>query len=120
MSQLIAESAAVVVAFENSLDLLAIADRLPPLTGFPRLAHVLLLRPPASPDITNAEIILAAERGVAAAMPDDWRLQAGAEKSTLELAARLYPKALRKLHVFAQQQTDGWTCLIGNNNWIKE
>jgi hypothetical protein len=39
LSQLIAESAAVVIAFESPLDLLAIADKLPPLTGFPRLAR---------------------------------------------------------------------------------
>jgi hypothetical protein len=79
---------------------------------------VRLLRPPASPDVTNAEIIVTAERGVAAAVPD-WRRQASVE-SIQELATQLYPKAVKKLHVFAQQQTDGWTCLIGNDNWIKE
>lgn len=118
LSGLIAERAAVVVAFENSLDLLAMADRLPPLIGFPRLSGMRLLRPPASPDVTNVEILVTAERGVVAAVPD--RRRQGSAESILELAAQLYPKARNKLHVFAQQQTDGWTCLVGHHNWIKE
>jgi hypothetical protein len=118
LSKLIAESAAVVIAFENSLDLWAIADKLPPLIGFPRLARELLLRPPESADITNAERVVTAERGVTAVMPD--RRGEASPEDILELAARRYPKATRKLHVFAQQQTDGWTCLVGHDNWIKE
>ena len=36
------------------------------------------------------------------------------------IAARLYPDAARKLHVFAAARTEGWTSMIGDDSWAEE
>jgi hypothetical protein len=121
LSEVIADAAAVVVLLPRLIDLSVMADKLPPLVGFRRLSRVLLVRQPASPDVTAAEIIVTAERGdVESTLLEDgqWLAETG-PVDILAVAARLYPKAVRKLHVFAEERTEGWTSVIGDDTWIK-
>jgi hypothetical protein len=112
--------AAVVVARECELPV--IVDRLLPLCGFARPSRVLLARQPKSPDVTDAEIVIVAERGkVRLDLPRDgvWLDEAGTINPSA-IAARLYPDAARKLHVFATARMEGWTSMIGDDSWAEE
>jgi len=98
-----------------------IENKLLPLCGFRRLSRVLLAQRPTSPDITDAEIIIMAERGkMRLSPPEDggWLDDAGPIDS-LAIAARLCPDASSRLQVFAPAQADGWRCLVGDDSWAE-
>ncbi len=112
--------AAVVVARE--LDLPLIVDRLLPLCGFGRPSRILLAQQPKSLDVTDAEIVVIAERGESMlSLPGDgvWLDDAG-KLNPLAVATRLYPEATRKLHLFAPARTEGWRSIIGDDTWAEE
>jgi hypothetical protein len=112
--------ALVVSARESDFPL--VAERLLNLCGFRRVNKVLLVRKQNSWDITEAEILVVAERGAMRLTPSTdcgWSDEAG-EIDPLAIAARLYPDAKRKLHVFASVQTEGWTALVGADSWADE
>lgn len=86
-------SAAIVVAAKIH-DLPVIADVLLPLAGFKRPTRVLLARRPASPDVTDAEVLIAAERGdIGSSAPEGWL----DDVNPIEIAEMLYRDA-------------SWTC----------
>jgi hypothetical protein len=111
-----------VIIVARVFDLPVIVDRLLPLCGFARPSRVLLARQPKSPDVTDAEIVIIAERGkVRLDLPRDgvWLDEEGTINASA-IAARLYPDAARKLHVFAAARTEGWTSMIGDDSWAEE
>jgi hypothetical protein len=118
--QLIEDSAAAIIAARIS-DVPAIENKLLPLCGFSRLSRVLLARRPASPDITDAEVIITAQRGEMrlSAPEDDMWLDDAGPIDAVKVAVRLCPAASRRLHVFAPAQTDGWRCLVGDDSWAE-
>jgi len=90
-------SAAIVVAAKIH-DLPVIADVLLPLAGFKRPTRVLLARRPASPDVTDAEVLIAAERGdIGSSAPEGWL----DDVNPIEIAEMLYRDASWTLHLFA-------------------
>jgi hypothetical protein len=117
----IEHSAAVVIVARIS-DMPLLANVLLPLCGFPRLSRVLLARQPTSPDVTEAEIFVTAERGeIGLSAPEDARWLDDADPiDSAAIAARLFPAASRRLHVFASAQTAGWRCLVGDDSWAEE
>jgi len=115
----IEHSAAVVIVARIS-DMPLLANVLLPLCGFPRLSRVLLARQPTSPDVTEAEIFVTAGRGeIALSAPEDAKWLDDPIDSAA-IAARLFPAASRRLHVFASAQTTGWCCLVGDDSWAEE
>jgi hypothetical protein len=116
------DEGAVVVIVAREADRPVIADRLLPLCG-PRVSgvsRVLLVRRPASPDITDAEVIIIAHRrDVQPCMPENgvWFDDAG-PFDPLAVAEGFCPGAARKAHVFAPARTEGWACLVGDDSWF--
>ena len=114
--RLIDHSAAVVIVTRIS-DLPVIANILLPICGFPRPSRVLLVRRPTSLDVTDAEVLVMAERGeMRLSPPEDWLVDGKETIDAPAIAARLYPAASRKAHVFAPAQMDGWRRL----GWVEE
>jgi hypothetical protein len=121
LHRLTADGAAAII-MARILDVAVIESKLLPLCGFPRLSRVLLARRPTFPDVTDAEVIITAERGeMRLNSPEDesWLDDAG-PIDPLEVAARLCPAASRRLHVFAAAQAEGWSCLVGDDSWAEE
>jgi hypothetical protein len=114
------ERSAAVVITARITDLPLIENVLLPLTGFPSLSHVLLLLRPTSPDLTQSEVLITAERGQMQLTSEEcaWSDGLGSIDASA-IAARLYPDASRRLHVFAPKQVDGWHCLVGDDSWAE-
>jgi hypothetical protein len=116
--KLIQESAAAVIAAQIA-DFPLVGNVILPLCGFQRPSGVLLTRRPTSPDISEAEILITAERGGMRLVPPEdglWLDKAGPADASA-IATRLCPDASRKLHVFASAQADGWFCL--SHSWAE-
>lgn len=112
-----------IVVLGKLSDFPAIETKLLPACGFQHKPEVLLLRKPAAPLVTEAEILITAQRG--GVVPElsaihDWLV----ERQPIDLndlAQRLYPAATTRLRAFAEAAAEGWTCLLGDGNtWVKE
>lgn len=42
------------------------------------------------------------------------------QTDALAIASQLYPEAKRKLHVFAEDATAGWTCVSLHDSWLEK
>jgi hypothetical protein len=117
----IEHSAAAVIA-ARIFDLPMIVNVLLPLCGFLRLSRVLLARQPTSPDVTDADVFVTAQRGeIRFSPPEDPRWLDDADPiDSAEIAARLFPATSRRLHVFASAKADGWHCLVGDDSWAEQ
>jgi hypothetical protein len=110
---------AIGIAIARLVDLPVIENKLLPGCGFDSRAQVLLIKDPADPDVTDAQVIVVATRGQRDIedlasfqwLPDGERLDAVA------LASRLVPDAKSRLHLFASAESDGWNSIIGEANW---
>lgn len=110
---------AVVVVIAKVVNLSVIETKLFPCCGFKRFAHVLLVRKPASVDISSADAVVIGVRGKPHPIlltEDSW-LDGQSSLDPVALANRLFPDSENRLHVFAQERTEGWTSLIGDENW---
>jgi hypothetical protein len=114
----ISERAAVVVTADLT-DLPIIAGKLLPCCGFKRISRVFLTHPPKNAEVTNAKIVIAAERGskepILAGF-DIWSADPGEIVPNL-LATQLHAAADKKLHAFASEPSEGWASIIGDSNW---
>jgi hypothetical protein len=114
----VAEDAVAVVRGRLS-DLSAIENKLLPACGFSGLSHVLLASDPVGPNVTDADIIIFAERGLKGRLRLDdigW-FPDGASLDALSLISRLLPDAMKKLHLFASSGSTGWSSVVGEANW---
>jgi hypothetical protein len=110
------KAAAVVIA--KLADFPTIASRLLPSCGFEDISHVFLVREPVDADVTGAQVIVIAERGVGGDhIPDFQWLTDGESLDDGYLASRLVPNAKNKLHAFASAPSDGWCSILGEANW---
>lgn len=110
------KAAAVVVA--KLADFPIIASRLLPSCGFENISHVFLVREPVDADVTGAQVIVIAERGVGGdQIPDFQWLPDGESLDDGYLASRLVPNAKNKLHAFASAPSDDWCSIVGEANW---
>jgi hypothetical protein len=89
-------------------DLPVITDNLLPLLGFTpgKRFRVLMVGRPQTPDITDARVLVAIERGVEFSAPEGWL----DDHDPVELAQRLYRESSRSLRVFGSTEADGWHC----------
>jgi hypothetical protein len=118
LADLLEQDAAVVV-FARIIDLPVIAEKVPLITGVRRISRVILLRQPASSDVTEAQVVVIAERGdVTCALPQNCEFLAATDTSAI--LAELFPQWTKTLHVFAREQTAGSICLVGDDSWNKE
>jgi hypothetical protein len=107
----------VAVVIDATVSDLPVIDKaLLPLFGFTpgKRPRVLLAREPKFPDVTNARVFVAAERGdVGFSAPKDgsWLDDADA----VEIAKRLYPDASQSLLIFGSTKASGWHC----RTWLK-
>jgi hypothetical protein len=114
------ESAAIVIPARIS-DLPVIADVLLPLAGFKRPTRVLLAQAPKSPDVTDAEVFITAERGIEFNAPEGWLDDA----EPIEIAERLYRDASSTLHLFAHAKAkeaeakESRRIIVGDDSWFK-
>jgi hypothetical protein len=89
-----------------------------PSCGFENISHVFLVREPVDADVTGAQVIVIAERGVGGDhIPDFQWLPDGESLDDGYLASRLVPDAKNKLHAFASAPSDGWCSIVGEANW---
>jgi hypothetical protein len=95
-------------------DLPVITDVLLPLCGFtPGIRpRVLMVRQPQAPEVTDARVLVAIERGVEFSAPKGWLDDA----DPVEIAERLYGDVSRSLLVFGSTRTSGWRC----RTWRKQ
>lgn len=107
---------AIAVCIADVRDLPVVMDRLLPLSGFKYIKKVRLTSIPASSDITQAKVAIVACRANNA-LPNEiepWDFDVLDERA---LAVQAAPNAAAKLHAFATDTADGWTCLSGSNVW---
>jgi hypothetical protein len=110
---------AVVVVIAKVVDLPVIETKLFPCCGFKRFSHVFLVRKPASADIGGADVAVIGIRGDLHPIlltTDSW-IDEASPLDPVGLALRLFPDAESPLHVFANERTEGWTSLLGDENW---
>src|SRR5262249_16686190 len=94
-----------------------IVNVLLPICGFPRPSRILLVRRPTSLDVTDAEVLIMAERGeMRLSPPEDWLVEGKEMIDAPALAARLHPAPSRQAQVFAPARTGGWRRL----GWVEE
>jgi hypothetical protein len=116
---LLAEEATAVVSARLT-DLPLIENKLLPILGFPGPSHVFLVREPIESNVTDAEILVVADRKQTPSAPEFRWLSPGEPLDVTSLAELLVPDAKRKLHLFGQDtpvESLGWRSFIGNSNW---
>ena len=88
------------------------------LCGFDSTPHILLMRCPDSPDVSQERAIVVSKRHSRSdlAVPSKFPAMDG-EAGTLAVAAGLMSAEVEKLHVFAKVQTPGWELVIGDDSW---
>jgi hypothetical protein len=80
---------------------------------------IFLRRALSSSEITGEQVIIVAERGFSEQdrLNDiPWTWSAGLA-NPFSLATELVPDATNKLRLFASEETEGWQCVIGDDNW---
>jgi hypothetical protein len=88
-----------------------------PLLGFGALDKLFLQSRVESPEITDRDVIVVARRGNFRPQPlTDFPAEVG-HRDVLTLADLFFPNTTVKSQLFAQQRADGWTTLIGDENW---
>jgi hypothetical protein len=98
-----------------------VAEReLLPLLGFNKISRVFLLGDHNVAEVTNRRLILTAERGSMRSEDLEVSLLADPPLDILAIADRLFPRAGRKCHLFADRRTSDWHSLVGSENWIEE
>jgi hypothetical protein len=99
-----------------------IADKLLPLCGFDfGNSRIFLAHQPDSPEVTRADAIIVARRGEIDF--DQLESRRWLNSDTFEpadFAARLFPDAKERLHVFARTLTPGWKSVVGSDNWLED
>jgi hypothetical protein len=117
--QIVADKATLIV-ISALADFPVIANKLIPFCGFEGVApRVFLRRPLSSSEITGEQVIIVAERGFSEQdrLNDiPWTWSAGLANLS-SLATELVSDATNKLRLFASEETEGWQCVIGDNNW---
>jgi hypothetical protein len=88
-----------------------------PLLGFDAPDHLFLDTALNQPEITDRDVIVVAKRGdfrsrPLTAFPSD----AG---SLLKMAEHFFPDCGVKCQLFADVRTEGWSTLIGDENWVE-
>jgi hypothetical protein len=86
--------------------------------GFAQVSHVILTHVPDDPIVTNATVAVLGERIAATGINADafeWCLP-GEALDVHALADRLTPSAKNRLHLFASDEADGWTSVVGEAN----
>jgi hypothetical protein len=119
--QLEKEAAAVIII--TRLRELPVMAKVLPFWGFSRPPRILLARGPKSPDVTDAEVLIAAERGdIEFNAPEDWPDDA----DPIEIAQRFYRDASsRPLHLFATPEAakaeanKSRRVIIGDDSWLE-
>ena len=87
-----------------------------PLLGFGASQGLFFESPVQQPEITNREVIVVAKRGKFSPRP----LAAfPSAKNILVLAESFFPSCAVKVQLFAQARADGWSTLIGDENWTE-
>jgi hypothetical protein len=113
---------AAIVAIVPLNDAPVIANLMKTVCGFnaAKRPRILLIDRLDGPDVSQAKVLIAAERGRAkftAPSVDDWFTS---NLDSLAMALRLYPTSTSLLRVFAAEEVEGWTSLIGSNSWVEE
>jgi hypothetical protein len=110
---------AVAIVIARIVDFPIIATRLLPFCGFDGPMKVICLREDVNRDITDAEVLIIAERGrMRLEMPANFAWPTEGEPiDAASIAARLFPDAASRLHVFAPRETEGWTSVSETASW---
>ncbi|WP_271623745.1 hypothetical protein [Bradyrhizobium sp. CCBAU 11430] len=87
-----------------------------PLMGFGAPQGLFFESPVQQPEITNREVIVVAKRGSFRPRP---LLGFTPCNSVLVLAESFFPNCAVKVQLFAQTRADGWSTLIGDENWTE-
>jgi hypothetical protein len=110
---------AVAIVVARLVDFPIIATRLLPHCGFDSASRVILAREPIGRDVTDADIVIIADRGRKPfQLPNDFVWPAKDQSiDAVSIAARLQHDAANRLHLFASSDSEGWNSVIGGKNW---
>lgn len=111
---------AVMIVLSKLSDFPTIENYLLPGCGFGSAsARAFLVHTPNSPEVTDATLIVVAQRGSEdrANIAEIGWLLPGEAFDPFALAYRLVPGARSKLNLFASADTEGWHSIIGDENW---
>ena len=113
---------AVILSVARLTDAPVIASFMRRAGGFTaaKRPRILLLQRPVSPDVSDAKVIIAMERGRPRFKPPSGDLWSDPEPDPLTLAKRLCPDCVDLVHVFAEGDSAGWTSLVGSNSWVEK
>jgi hypothetical protein len=122
---LLADEATVVVVARVA-DLPVIENRLLPMLGFSGPSHVFLVREPIGSNITDAELVVIADRRQTSLKLEFNWLSSDEPFDVISMAEQLVPTAGRKLHFFAKDEEPSvvrlgvWMSFTGASNWGTE
>jgi hypothetical protein len=118
VNELIAEDASAIV-ITRLIDLPIVVNKLLPYCGFDCPSRIMLAQDPNSRDVTNAEIVMVAVRGQKRFdLPENFAWPPIGEPIDINsIVAALVPDVENKLHIFASDETEGWSSVIGEANW---
>jgi hypothetical protein len=106
---------AIAVVRARLADLPIVENKLLPGCGFDGIADVILLRMPSGPTITEAEVMVIGRRSYDNSTADlDWLPE---DLDVQALMSRIVPDAKNRLHLFAAEETEGFSCVLGDANW---
>ena len=119
-------SPAGLVIITSIANLTIVETKLLPLCGFSSISHVVLTDEPQSADITDSPIIVFAVKGTKLKpqfpKKGTW-FKIGHERinevDAIEAAKATFPSLGKRLHVFAERPSDGWSSLIGEKSWVE-
>lgn len=88
-----------------------------PLLGFGALDKLFLESRVESPEITDRDVIVVARRGNFRPQPLNVFPADAGHRDILALADLFFPDTTVRCQLFARERADGWTTLIGDENW---
>ena len=108
---------AVLLVASFIVDIPVVVQRLLPYCGFSDASHIFLTEDPKGHEITRCAALTVAFRGDYAIPVSDLEATVANRASPLEVAVSLATEDDGRLHLFAAKQSDGWTSIVGTDNW---
>ncbi len=98
-----------------------IATELLPRCGFAGVYRLPVVGPADLGNLSNVRVLVIARRGEPETVLPSGEVLRRARSSAeaMRIAESIMPGARRRLHIFAEADTEGWTSVIGDNTWIE-
>lgn len=108
---------AVLLVASRVIDLPVVVQRLLPYCGFSSASHVFLMEDAEGHDITECCALTVSIRGYYPIAVSRLSEDIARRLSPVAIAADLATEDDGRLHLFAAERSDGWTSVVGADNW---